>query len=255
MSLIVHTIPAFTDNYIWLFHQPDNNSAYVVDPGDANSVIETLNRLELSLAGIIVTHHHPDHVGGIAPLLDKYQVPVYGPKGIAQVTHIMKDGDSLNLAETVFDVLAVPGHTLDHLAYFTADEPLVFCGDTLFAGGCGRLFEGTPEQMWHSLSRLASLPAETLIYCTHEYTQANLEFALAVEPGNKVLQHRAVQVRQERQQNQSTIPSTLTTELSSNPFLRADQPSIKKAAEEHEGRPANSDEDTFAIIRRWKDHF
>ncbi|MEH6466985.1 MAG: hydroxyacylglutathione hydrolase [Porticoccus sp.] len=255
MSLIVHTIPAFTDNYIWLFHQPGNNSAYVVDPGDANPVIEALNKLELSLAGIIVTHHHPDHVGGIYPLLDKYQVPVYGPEGIPQVSKLMKDGDALHLAETKFQVLAVPGHTLDHLAYFAASEPLVFCGDTLFAGGCGRLFEGTPEQMWLSLSHLARLPTDTLIYCTHEYTQANLEFALTVEPENKVLQQRVLQVRQQRQQNQSTIPSTLAEELSSNPFLRAGQPSIRKAAEEHEGRPTSSDEDTFTIIRRWKDHF
>jgi hydroxyacylglutathione hydrolase len=255
MSLIVHTIPAFTDNYIWLFHQPGNNRAYVVDPGDAGPVIEALNRLELSLRGIIVTHHHPDHVGGIHQLLDKYQVPVYGPKGITQVTHIMKDGDSLNLAETAFDVLAVPGHTLDHLAYFTADEPLVFCGDTLFAGGCGRLFEGTPAQMRHSLSRLAALPSETLIYCTHEYTQANLQFALAVEPENKALQQRALQVGLQRQQHQVTIPSILAEELSSNPFLRSDQPGVIKAAEQYGGQLTVSEDDVFTIIRRWKDSF
>jgi hydroxyacylglutathione hydrolase len=255
MSLIVHTIPAFTDNYIWLFHQPNNNRAYVVDPGDASPVIEALNRLGLSLAGIIVTHHHPDHVGGIHQLLDKYPVPVYGPGGITQVTHLMNDGDALHLAEIEFRVLAVPGHTLDHLAYFAASEPLVFCGDTLFAGGCGRLFEGTPEQMRYSLSRLAALPSETLIYCTHEYTQANLQFALAVEPGNKALLQRVIQVDLQRQQHQATIPSILAEELSSNPFLRSDKPCVIKAAEQYSGEITVSEDQVFTIIRRWKDHF
>ena len=255
MPLVVHAIPAFTDNYIWLFYQSGDHNAYIVDPGDAKPVLDTLEKLNLSLAGIIVTHHHPDHVGGIDQLLKKYQIPVYGPEGIPQITHILKDGDSLKLDHVSFDVLAVPGHTLDHIAYFSATEPLVFCGDTLFAGGCGRLFEGTPEQMWHSLSRLATLPSETLVYCTHEYTEANLKFALAVEPENKTLQQRALQVQLQRQQSQPTVPSTIAIELSSNPFLRSRQPSVIKAAEQHSGQTATSESDVFAIIRRWKDGF
>ncbi len=255
MPLVVHAIPAFTDNYIWLFHQPDDHKAYVVDPGDAKPVLEVLDKLNLSLEGIIVTHHHPDHVGGIDQLLETSPIPVYGPEGIPQITHILKDGDALKLDPISFDVLAVPGHTLDHIAYFSATEPLVFCGDTLFSGGCGRLFEGTPEQMWHSLSRLAGLPSETLVYCTHEYTEANLKFALAVEPENKTLQQRVLQVQLQRQQRQPTVPSTLAVELSSNPFLRSSQPSVIQAAEQYSGQVTMSESDVFTIIRRWKDGF
>ena len=255
MPLVVHNIPAFTDNYIWLFHQQGNTDAFVVDPGDSTPVISALEQLGLQLHAIIVTHHHPDHVGGIDRLLQKFSVPVYGPKGVPQVTHVMKGGGTLSLGETNFEVLAVPGHTLDHLAYFSDSEPLVFCGDTLFAAGCGRLFEGTPEQMWISLSRLAALPNNTKIFCTHEYTEANIKFALAVEPDNDLLQQRAKKVALQRNQLQPTLPSILSEELSTNPFLRANQKSIKDAAERHCGHPTTSEAEVFSVIRRWKDAF
>lgn len=255
MPLIVHTIPAFTDNYIWLFHSQGENQAYVVDPGDATPVLETLHRLELSLKGILITHHHADHVGGIDQLLREYSVPVYAPKGIPQATTIMKDGDLLNIADQTFQVISIPGHTLDHIAYFSASESLVFCGDTLFSNGCGRLFEGTPDQMWHSLSRLASLPADTKIYCAHEYTEANTRFALEVEPDNEVLQQRAIEIEELRQQNKPTIPSALSKELATNPFLRTGHQSIQEAARRHSNQALPSETEVFAAIRRWKDCF
>jgi hydroxyacylglutathione hydrolase len=255
MSLVVHTISAFTDNYIWLFHPEGDNRAYVVDPGDAEPVLEALHTLGLSLEGILITHHHPDHVGGINQLLQSYPVPVYGPKGITQVTTTMNDGDTLTVANQVFDILAIPGHTLDHIAYFSASEPLVFCGDTLFSNGCGRLFEGTPKQMWQSLSRLSSLPDETKVYCAHEYTEANTRFALTVEPENDALQQRAKDIERLRKQNMPTIPSTIEKERATNPFLRANRRNIQETAKQHDNTSTLSETETFAAIRRWKDSF
>ena len=255
MPIIVHTIPAFTDNYIWLFHQQESSEAYVVDPGDADPVLEALERLNLTLKGILITHHHNDHVGGIEQLVSQYPVPVYGPKGITQATKIMSDGDRLEIAETTFNVIEITGHTLDHIAYYSASEPLVFLGDTIFANGCGRLFEGSPEQMWHSLSRLASLPPETKLYCAHEYTEANTRFALAVEPNNSDLLQRAQGISKTRAANKPTIPSTLGMELATNPFMRLNQESIKEAAERYGQCKALSEVEVFALIRQWKDGF
>lgn len=255
MPIIVHTIPAFTDNYIWLFHQQGSSDAYVVDPGDAHPVLEALEGLGLTLKGILITHHHNDHVGGIEQLLTQYTVPVYGPKGITQATEIVVDGDKLDIAGTEFNVIEIPGHTLDHIAYYAANEPLVFLGDTIFANGCGRLFEGSPEQMWQSLSRLSSLPPETKLYCAHEYTEANTRFALAVEPGNSNLQQRAQDIAKTRAENKPTIPSTLAMELATNPFMRSNQESIKEAAEKYGQCKASSEVETFALIRQWKDSF
>lgn len=255
MPLTVHTIPAFTDNYIWLFHQTGDNKAYVVDPGDATPVLEALNNLKLNLEGILITHHHSDHVGGVAQLLSSYPVPVYGPKGIAQVSNIMVDGDTLEIADTLFQVMEIPGHTLDHIAYFNAQEPLLFCGDTLFSNGCGRLFEGTPEQMLRSLSTLASLPLETRVYCAHEYTQANTKFALTVEPTNQVLRQRAVEVDKLRANNSPTLPTTIGSELATNPFLRANENAIQQAAAQHCNHKITNATEAFTQIRRWKDEF
>lgn len=255
MPLVVHIIPAFIDNYIWLFHPEGDDQAYVVDPGDAVPVLKALNTLDLSLKGILITHHHPDHVGGINQLLQSYSVPVYGPKGISQVTTTMNDGDTLTVANQVFDILAIPGHTLDHIAYFSASEPLVFCGDTLFSNGCGRLFEGTPEQMWKSLSRLSSLPDETKVYCAHEYTEANTHFALAVEPENEALQQRAKEIEILRKQNRPTVPSTIEKERATNPFLRTNQRNIQETSKQHDNVSTLSETETFAAIRRWKDRF
>ena len=211
----------------------------------------------MNLAGIIITHHHWDHTDGINDLLARFPVPVYGPDSqrIPQVTHKLHDGDTLELPDLQLDVLAVPGHTLDHLAYLHTDsEPTkLFCGDSLFAGGCGRMFEGQPEQMLASLNKLAALPENTLIYCSHEYTLANLQFALKIEPDNKALTDRLQQTQQLHQQHLSSLPSTIALERRTNPFLRCHLPTVKTAAERHVGTLLASDADVFGAIRRWKD--
>lgn len=255
MSLIVHNIPAFTDNYFWLFQQLDSLRAGIVDPGDAAPVLAALKRLNLTLEAILITHHHHDHTGGIDELLNQYSVPVYGPSGVSRVTHVVTANSEITVANSQFKVLAIPGHTLDHIAYYNAGESLIFCGDTLFANGCGRLFEGTPAQMWHSLSQLASLPAETKIYCAHEYTQANTTFALAVEPENYALQQRAKEITALRLKHKPTVPSLLSTELATNPFLRANTKAVQLAAAKYGRCQVNSDIEAFALIRDWKDNF
>ena len=255
MPLIVDRINAFSDNYIWLFHHAGNTSACVVDPGDPAPVEAMLSRSNLKLEAILVTHHHADHVGGITALLKSRNIPVYGPGSIAQVSRPVRGGDNLVLMGTTFQVMAVPGHTLDHIAFFAPDEPLIFSGDTLFAGGCGRLFEGTFQQMWRSLSHIAKLPADTRVYCAHEYTQSNLRFAREVEPDNIALKQRAEKVKHQRMAQESTVPSTLEEELATNPFLRANTASVKQSALRHSGRDPADAEETFQIIRQWKDHY
>ncbi|GAA5525580.1 hydroxyacylglutathione hydrolase GloB [Microbulbifer aestuariivivens] len=254
--LTISPIPAFSDNYIW--HLEKNGEHWVVDPGDARPVIEALK--SAPLAGILITHHHPDHTGGIAQLVHRYQCPVYGPGSIDEVSHPLKDGDQLSLLGGKLEVLAVPGHTLDHLALLlqlsdAEAPPHLFCGDTLFAGGCGRLFEGTPEQMYGSLRRLSDLPPETQVYCAHEYTAANLRFAEAAEPGNAVLHNRISQVDSLRAQGEPTLPSTIGEELATNPFLRCHIPAVARRAVSH-GAGENADEvGVFAALRQWKDNF
>ena len=256
--LTVYSIPALESNYFWLLQPvPEKPDAYILDPGDAQQVLDCLRRHQLNLAGIIITHHHWDHTDGINDLLAQFPVPVYGPDSqrIPQVTHKLHGGDTLELPDLQLDVLAVPGHTLDHLAYLHTDsEPTkLFCGDSLFAGGCGRMFEGQPEQMLASLNKLAVLPENTLIYCSHEYTLANLQFALKIEPDNKALTDRLQQTQQLRQQHLSTLPSTIALERRTNPFLRCHLPTVKAAAERHVGTLLTSDADVFGAIRRWKD--
>lgn len=253
-------LPAFRDNYLWLFHRPDDTQAYVVDPGDARPVEAALAERGLSLAGILITHHHPDHIGGVDDLLGKWKVPVYGPAGdsVPQVTRPVDDGDTVSLDnQLTFKVLTVPGHTLDHIAYFCeeTDPPILFCGDTLFAGGCGRLFEGTPSQMYHSLGKLSRLPDPTQVYCAHEYTMANLAFAQAVEGDNRSLLTRIENEQAKRDQRQPTVPSTIALEKSTNPFLRCDQKSVKSAAEAHSKQALASPQEVLGAVRNWKDNF
>lgn len=258
--LNIDPIPAFQDNYIWLLRHSGGNTACVVDPGDAAPVVEALTARDLRLSAILVTHHHPDHVGGVAQLVAEYGATVYGPESpyFKGADVILRDGDTCRVLDLEFHVMTVPGHTLDHIAYYhhtPGSPPALFPGDTLFAGGCGRLFEGTPEQMHHSLDRLAKLPGNTRIFCAHEYTLANLRFATAVEPGNAALKRRLAEVEALRKKNVPTLPSTLNQEKATNPFLRSAEITVTAAAERHSGKPCPGSVATFAAIRAWKDAF
>ena len=260
MPLVVHTIPAFEDNYLWLFHQADQRAAFVVDPGEAQPVLDCLKQNNLELSGILITHHHPDHTGGIKDLLTNNDVPVYGPDSanIPQISHRLYEGDCIRLADTDFSVLEIPGHTLDHIAYTASPEgqsPLVFCGDTLFTAGCGRMFEGSAEQMYQSLQKLAALPDATRIYCAHEYTLSNLAFATAVEPTSQALIDKTAADEEKRQQGLPTVPSTLAIERETNPFLRCHLAPIALAASRHSARKLSDPVDVMREIRLWKDTF
>ncbi len=259
--LEVTPIRAFNDNYLWLFREAGSRDCGIVDPGDAAPVLQYLKEQNLNLAVILITHHHGDHTGGINQLLEQYQVPVYGPdsSNIPAVTDIVKEGSQINILGHQFKVLEIPGHTLDHIAYFSAGNaagtPVLFCGDTLFAGGCGRVFEGTFPMMHESLLKLARLPADTLVYCAHEYTLANLSFACAVTPGNKTLAERFALEKEKRRKDIPTVPTSIKTELDTNPFLRCGEEEIIAAATEHCGRQLQAPEEVFGAIRGWKDSF
>jgi hydroxyacylglutathione hydrolase len=252
MTLEVAPVRAFKDNYIWTLR--DARHAAVVDPGDAQPVLDYLARERLELVAILATHHHADHVGGVAALLERYPVPVYGPRGepIATLTHAVGGGDrvAIRQLDVAFDVLDIPGHTRAHIAYYGAN--MLFCGDTLFACGCGRVFEGTPEQMYASLAKLAALPDETLVYCGHEYTLANIGFAKAVEPANDALLERERADARLRQGGRPTLPSTIGREKATNPFLRCLQPAVVESANKYLGARASGPVQVFAAIREWK---
>ncbi len=259
---IVTAISAFNDNYIWAISTQSNDNIALVDPGDALVCIDYLEKNNVILTTILITHHHGDHVGGIQHLLEyakakAWHVTVYGPatENIARLDVTLKENDTVIIAELdcQFTVIDLPGHTKGHIAYH--NEDMLFCGDTLFSGGCGRLFEGTPEQMHQSLTKLAHLPSDTLIYCAHEYTQANLVFALAVEPNNSDLHNYVEQVNNKRQQNQATIPSNIAQELLINPFLRCHEQSVKLAANSYSNQNQSSDSEVFSVIRAWKDKY
>jgi hydroxyacylglutathione hydrolase len=255
----IHPIPAFNDNYIWIISDPATSKACVVDPGDAKPVISYLQKHELQLSDILITHHHADHTGGLSELNKLYSPNVYGPKNknIDGISTRVGEGDSVEVFGHHFSILEVPGHTLDHIAYYCDETspPVLFCGDTLFAAGCGRLFEGTAAVMHDSLMKLKSLASTTLVYCTHEYTMANLKFAKAAEPTNTTLLQRIDEDQRKREQDQPTLPSTLELELATNPFLRCDQSSLQESAGNRLGHPPTDEIAAFAAIRDWKDNF
>src|SRR5271165_1634217 len=237
--LNVRPVRAFSDNYIWLIESPQGKDRLVaVDPGDAAPVIAELQRSGASLAAILLTHHHPDHIGGVPELLRHGAVPVIGPDDarIAQRTRSVRDGERCDLPDLglSFEILQVPGHTLSHIAFW--GHGALFCGDTLFSAGCGRLFEGTPGQMNASLNRLRALPPETQMYCGHEYTAANLRFALTVDPSNRAALDYRDRVARLRAADAPSLPSRMSLELEVNPFLRCDSPILRAAAETHAGR-------------------
>lgn len=264
-SLDVLAVPAFDDNYLWIIH--DGRHAAVVDPGDAVPVLAALQAEGLTLAAILLTHHHADHVGGVVELArsavsDEFPaIPVYGPareqsriKGMTVPLHGNDEVTipSLGLSLQVIDV---PGHTLGHIAFYSAQQGFVFCGDTLFAGGCGRLFEGTPAQMVESLAKLSSLPGDTRVYCAHEYTLSNLKFAAEVEPGNAELSDRIQRERAKRDQGEATVPTSIALERATNPFLRAHQKEIQESLQKAGRLTELNEVSSFAALREWKNTY
>lgn len=251
-------IPAFDDNYIWAIHSPDGKQIAVVDPGSADAVSDYLKRSATRLAAILITHHHQDHTGGVAQLVSEFEVPVYGPADspFRGITKPLRDADSLRLFGSQFTVKAVPAHTLDHIAYLVSDStPQLFCGDTLFLAGCGRLFEGSAAQMLAAMNYFKSLPDETEVYCTHEYSLANLRFAQAVEPNNPQIQATMERCGKLREQNQPTLPSQIAVERAINPYMRVNQPEVRKQAEQFSGQTLESDVSVLAAVREWKNSF
>jgi hydroxyacylglutathione hydrolase len=256
--LTVRPVRAFSDNYIWLIAPAvDPTRVVAVDPGEAGPVLAALERSGASLAAILLTHHHADHIGGVPELLRHTPVPVFGPEDarIATETRIVRDQELCEIPDLglEFRILQVPGHTVSHIAFW--GHGALFCGDTLFSAGCGRMFEGTPIQMNDSLNRLRDLPAETQVYCGHEYTAANLKFALAVEPGNADALAYRDRVQKLREAGEPTLPSTLSLERRVNPFLRCDMPAVNAAAAAHAGRALGSGAEVFGELRAWKDGF
>ncbi|MES2218530.1 MAG: hydroxyacylglutathione hydrolase [Pseudomonadota bacterium] len=256
--LKVIPIPAFKDNYIWLLVNPSNHICAIVDPGDAAPVIEYLINQKLTPCAILITHHHHDHTGGIPALCEKFpELVVYGPKydAVANIDYKLGEGDRVSLVtlDIEFRVIDIPGHTRGHIAYYGDD--MLFCGDTLFAAGCGRLFEGTAQQMVESLGKLAKLPVDTRVYCAHEYTAANLRFAAVVEPDNEDIAKRAAEINNLRENNAVTLPSLMSIEKLTNPFLRCDINSVVNSVRDNQDVASTDLVSIFQALRIWKDNF
>ncbi|EKD70455.1 MAG: Hydroxyacylglutathione hydrolase [uncultured bacterium] len=248
-------ITALKDNYIWAIIDSQKKSALVVDPGEAKPVIDFLKQQQLTLVGILITHHHWDHTNGITELKEKFNIPVIGSakENVSGVTKSVKEPDMIDLNNKIFYVLDIPGHTLGHIAYYGLNS--IFCGDTLFSAGCGRLFEGTPEQMYMTLQKMAALPDVTKIYCGHEYTQNNLRFSLTVEPSNQDSIERLKFVNELRSQHLPTLPSTLKIEKLTNPFLRCDSSELIENVEKFTKKKLSHPIEVFQWLRKWKDEF
>ena len=248
-------VRAFSDNYVWTLR--DARRAAVVDPGDARPVIEYLDQNGLELVAILNTHHHADHVGGNAELIRRWKVPVFGPRDprIPEVSKPLAQGERFTLPhfDIAFEVMEIPGHTRTHIAFYGGG--MLFCGDTLFAVGCGRLFEGTPQQMYDSLRRLAQVPDATRVYCGHEYTLSNIRFARTSEPGNRALADLEARAAKQREQNLPTVPTEMGQEKATNPFLRVGEPEIVASASRYAGKPLEDPVSVLAAIREWKNNF
>jgi hydroxyacylglutathione hydrolase len=256
--LKITPLHAFDDNYIWCIETQESDHFVVVDPGDASVVTSYALKIQKKLSAILVTHHHGDHTGGVAQLTAHYRdIPVYGPENSPYqgITHTLKEYCNVNILGVNFNVMEIPGHTLDHIAYFNHQQEILFCGDTLFLAGCGRVFEGTPKQMHHSLSKIMELPPTTRAYPTHEYSLANLEFAMAVDENNAALKLVQKKCKDKRSASQVTLPTTLAQEAAINPFLRVDNKAVIASANKYKANELHHPSEVFAALRQWKNDF
>ena len=252
--LNIEPIKAYTDNYIWLVST--NEGSIVVDPGESKEILNLVDSNKIDLKGVLITHHHYDHTNGLLDLTNKMNLEVYGPKKIEGINNIVKESDKFSLIGIDFEVIEIPGHTLDHLAFYSSNnkDPILFCGDTLFAGGCGRVFEGTFEQMFESLKKISNYPKETKIFCGHEYTLSNLKFALEVDKDNKQLADEYINVKKLISSDIPSLPTNLDKELKVNPFLRCDEINIKnKIIDKFD--IIDDELEIFTALRKWKDSF
>ena len=252
--LSVEPIKAYTDNYIWLVST--NEGSIVVDPGESKEILNLIDSNKIDLKGVLITHHHYDHTNGLLDLTNKMNLEVYGPKKIEGINNIVKESDKFSLIGIDFEVIEIPGHTLDHLAFYSSNnkDPILFCGDTLFAGGCGRVFEGTFEQMFKSLKKISNYPKETKIFCGHEYTLSNLKFALEVDEDNKQLADEYINVKKLISSDIPSLPTNLNKELKVNPFLRCNEINIKnKVIDKFD--IIDDELEIFTALRKWKDNF
>lgn len=257
--LHVTALPAFTDNYIWVLHAPDSREIAIVDPGDSRPVREYIEQHNLTLRAVLITHSHFDHIGGVADLIAQHPAPVYGPRSpnIPNVTNTLEDNDTFRIWDTDIEVLHTPGHLPEHICFVLRrlEHTQVFVGDTLFASGCGRIFDGEPAQLKGSLDRLSMLPPDSRVYAAHEYTLTNIRFAKTVEPDNTALLDREQEVNLLRQHNEPSLPTTLGWERETNPFLRCDIAQVAANVSDHAGKDLTSELEVFTALRQWKDNF